>query len=202
MVTTRSSNARNKANGSNKAGKLKNESQDKQVGKHDNNMPQAKQTEKPETLENGIVYFLLRPRVNTPHPHDSSEIARTYLLLRPMSPTSRLGHGPINDAGASRLLVLPKKVLPRSGRDRFMAFVEKAHTSFEEVKRTFLMGEERETKTRGTSVVPAAVPAAEGIYVISRTPGGRECHFTYIITIPDTMGEVQTEMGVKERGAL
>ncbi|EXJ95749.1 hypothetical protein A1O1_00873 [Capronia coronata CBS 617.96] len=151
-------------------------------------------------LEKGIIYFFFRARVNVDDPQDVNDIARTYIVLRPLPLDAKLGDGPIGDQGNSRLLALPKKVLPRSGRDRFLAFVEKAKTSFSELKDSFLPGSDHVTKTQGTSHTPPATPLAEGVYAITST--GRESHLAYIITIPGELGEVQKEFGLQERGSF
>ncbi|KAK6220139.1 hypothetical protein QIS74_05641 [Colletotrichum tabaci] len=150
-------------------------------------------------LEKGIVYFFFRGRVNTEKTEDVDDIARSYIILRPMATDSKLGDGPIGDAGNTRLLALPKKVLPESGRDRFMAFVEKSGTSFKELKEQFLSGADNQTKA-GTSHSPAATPAGEGVYVITST--GRETHLAYMLTLPSDLGEVQRELGLKEKGSF
>ncbi|WQF80587.1 hypothetical protein CDEST_05601 [Colletotrichum destructivum] len=150
-------------------------------------------------LEKGIVYFFFRGRVNTEKTEDVDDIARSYIILRPMATDSKLGDGPIGDAGNTRLLALPKKVLPESGRDRFMAFVEKSGTSFKELKEQFLSGADNQTKA-GTSHSPAATPAGEGVYVITST--GRETHLAYMLTLPSDLGEVQKELGLKEKGSF
>ncbi|KAG9790873.1 hypothetical protein KCU88_g1222, partial [Aureobasidium melanogenum] len=162
-------------------------------GRDDNDVPSS-------ILEKGIIYFFFRARVNVDDPQDVNDIARTYIVMRPLPLDAKLGDGPIGDEGNCRLLALPKKVLPQSGRDRFMAFVEKAKTGFKELKESFMAGSEHETKTSGKSHVPPATPLAEGVYAITST--GRESHLAYIITIPSELGEVQKELGLHERGSF
>lgn len=151
-------------------------------------------------LEKGILYFFFRPRVNIDHPEEVDDIARTYIILRPMAADAGLGSGPIGDAGNSRVLAVPKKTLPQSGRERYMVFVNRTGTSFETLKNEFLEGEKRETKTRGTTTVPEAVPAAEGVYLL--TSNGRESHLAYAITRPKELGEVQQDLGLKKQGSF
>ena len=79
--------------------------------------------------------------------------------------------------------------------------MEKTHTSFKTLKDEFLASYDYETKTAGTRHTPAASPVAEGIYAITTT--GRESHLAYILTLPsDGLGEVQTEIGLKEKGSF
>ncbi len=151
-------------------------------------------------LEKGVVYFFFRGRVNTDEPKGLEDIARSYIILRPIPKDAQLGTGPIGDSSNSRLCVLPKKTLPQTGRDRWIAFVEKGGTSFDALKETFLASEEYETKTAGTRHKPAATPAGEGVYAITST--GRENHLAYMITLPENLGEVQNELGLKKQGSF
>ena len=151
-------------------------------------------------LEKGIIYFFVRGRVDVDNPTSVDDIARTYLLLRPIDKDAKLGEGSLDDAGNTRLLALPKKVLPQSGKDRFMIFVEKSAASFKTIKETFLAGSEYTTKTAGTRHTPAATPAGEGIYAITMT--GRESHLVYMLTLPEKLGEVQKEIGIKDKASF
>ena len=83
-------------------------------------------------LEKGIIYFFFRGRVGINEPSNVGDIARSYIILRPMPHGAKLGEGPIGDVGNVRMLSLPKKVLPISPKDRFMTFVEKANASLED----------------------------------------------------------------------
>ena len=151
-------------------------------------------------VEKGIIYFFFRSRVNVGSPSDVSDIARSYIVLRPIAQDAKLGHGPIGDAGNSRLILVPKKTLPQSGRDRWTAFVEKAGASFTDLKEQFLAGAEYTTKTAGQRHTPAASPVGEGIYAITKT--GRGSHLAYVLTVPEELGEVQREIGLKEKGSF
>lgn len=151
-------------------------------------------------LEKGIVYFFVRRRVDVDKPEEVGDIARTFIILRPIQPDAKLRDGPLPDAGNTRILVLPKKVLPASGRERFMAFIEKSGASYDEIKGQFLASSEYETKTKGTRHSPAATPIGEGVYAITTT--GRESHLVYMTTIPEKLGEVQKDLGVKEQGSF
>jgi hypothetical protein len=91
-------------------------------------------------------------------------------------------------------------VLPQSGRDRWTAFVEKSGASFERLKGEFLASSEYETKTAGTRHTPSATPIGEGVYAITST--GRDSHLVYLLTLPEELGEVQREMGLKEKGSF
>ncbi|KAI2464033.1 hypothetical protein F4781DRAFT_414541 [Annulohypoxylon bovei var. microspora] len=151
-------------------------------------------------LEKGIVYFFIRGRVDVDEPGSVDDIRRSYIVLRPLGKDARLGEGSIDDAGNSRLIAIPKKVLPSSGRDRWIAFVEKSHASFEALKDEFISGSDYITKTVGVRHTPAATPVGEGTYVITST--GRESHLVYMITLPEDLGEVQREIGLREKGSF
>ena len=149
-------------------------------------------------LEKGVIYFFFRGRVGINEPSDVNDIARSYIVLRPLPHGAKLGEGPIGDAGSNRMLALPKKVLPVSAKDRFMTFVEKTKISMDDIK-SQLSSSDYSTKTAGTRHTPAAAPIGEGIYAITQT--GRETHLAYILTIPSELGEVQQEVGLRQRGS-
>ncbi|KXJ87619.1 hypothetical protein Micbo1qcDRAFT_215458 [Microdochium bolleyi] len=151
-------------------------------------------------LEKGIIYFFFRGRVNIEEPKNVDEIQRSFMILRPMATDARLGEGPIGDAGNSRLIAVPKKVFPTSGKERWIAFVEKTDVSFSALRDEFLSGEDYMTKTAGARHTPAAQPAAEGVYAITTT--GRESHLAYMITLPSELGELQGDLGLKEKGSF
>lgn len=151
-------------------------------------------------LEKGIIYFFVRGRVDVDEPEGMEDIARTYILMRPVATDAKLGAGTLRDAGTTRLLVLPKKQLPRSGRERYMSFVDMAGASYDEIKGKFLASSERETKTKGTRHTPAATPVGEGVYAITTT--GRESHLAYAKTLPQELGEVQKKLGIKDKGSF
>lgn len=151
-------------------------------------------------LEKGIIYFFIRGRVNIDEPSSVDEIARSYIILRPIEKDAKLGSGPIGDAGNSRVCVIPKKTLPQSGRDRWIGFVEKTGASFQQLRDEFLASSDYMTKTAGARHAPAATPVGEGVYAITST--GRESHLAYLLTLPEKLGEVQREIGLKQRGSL
>jgi hypothetical protein len=94
---------------------------------------------------------------------------------------------------------VPKKVLPGSGKDRFLSFLEKTNVSFSDLKDSFGPSD-YETKTVGTRHIPAMTPVGEAVYAITTT--GRESHLAYILTIPEQISEVQKDIGLKERGSF
>jgi hypothetical protein len=151
-------------------------------------------------IEKGIIYFLTRGRVGIEDPDSVQDLQRTYFVLRPIPIGAKIGEGAIEDSEANRLFALPKKVLPKSGKDRFMAFVEKSQVSMKELKEEVFKETEYETKTLGTRVTPHISPIGEGVYAITET--GRSSHLVYMLTIPEKPEEVQEALGLREKGSF
>ena len=151
-------------------------------------------------LEKGIIYFFTRGRVGIEEPGSIQDLQRSYMVLRPIPKGGKLGEGAIQDENKARLVALPKKVFPTSGRDRFMVFVEKSGASMKTLKEEFFQGSEYETKTVGTRQTPPVTPVGEGVYALTIT--GRTSHLAYMLTIPKQPGEVQKDMGIKENGSF
>lgn len=99
-------------------------------------------------LEKGIIYFVFRARVNIDEPEGVEDVARSYIILRPLPLGAKLGEGPLEDTGDARLLVLPKKVLPRSKADRFLVFVEDPDGQIPDLRKDF-ESSEYATQTSG-----------------------------------------------------
>lgn len=100
-------------------------------------------------LEKGVIYFFFRSRVNVETPQGVEDVARSYIVLRPLPIGARLDKGPLQDDGNARLLVLPKKVLPTSSKDRFLVFVEKGKATIKDLKNAFLSSSDYATMTAG-----------------------------------------------------
>lgn len=163
--------------------------------------PNARDDKVPSSiLEKGIMYFIYRGRVNVESPDNVQDIARSYMVLRPLPHGAKLGDGTIGDEKNCRLIAIPKKVLPTSGKDRWIAFVEKSNASFKELKESFLTDDTYDTQTAGKRHTPAATPAAEGVYAVTTT--GRESHIAYILTLPEKLGDVQNDLGLRPRGSF
>jgi len=151
-------------------------------------------------LEKGIIYFFFRGRVNVEEPESVKDVARSYIVLRPIAMGAELNEETIEGSGKARLVILPKKTLPKKKHDRLVMFVGNPKASIEDLKNQFA-GTERETKTHGTSKIPAATPFAEGVYAFTSTAQGEESHLAYQITHP-TIGELQKDFGLKEKGSF
>ncbi|KAI9654595.1 MAG: hypothetical protein M1831_005356 [Alyxoria varia] len=153
-------------------------------------------------LEKGIFYFLSRGRVGTDTLESVQDIARSYLILRPLPANAKINPegGPLEDLENNRLLALPKKVLPQSGKDNFLTFVEKSGTTIHALKEEFMHGSSYDTKTTGVRHTPPVTPLGEGVYAITST--GRDSHLAYMLTVPSEPGEVQHGVGLKQQGSF
>ncbi|KAG5986413.1 hypothetical protein E4U43_005518 [Claviceps pusilla] len=173
-------------------------------------------THPPTVLEKGIFYFFIRARVNIDTPKKVDDVARSYLVLHPVPRDGRVDEedAPLASSATSRLIALPKKVLPGTAKDRFLAFVEKVEASPEELRDGLLRGEDYETKTAGRRHRPGAMPVGEGVYVLTGT--GRESHLSYVVTVSagergggkengkgsEEMGELLKALRLKDRGSF
>lgn len=150
-------------------------------------------------LEKGIIYFFFRGRVNIEDPKNVQDLQRSFFVLRPLPTGAKIGDGSIGDEKNCRLIAIPKKMLPLSGNDKWTAFVETANMTFKELKENFLKSNQYDTQT-GASTTPAATPVAEGVYAITST--GRESHLAYILTLPEKLGDIQNDLGLREKGSF
>ncbi|CAK7234302.1 hypothetical protein SBRCBS47491_008902 [Sporothrix bragantina] len=189
--------------------KKEEETESKADGKTDEKKDEKKEVGKgddaPSVLEKGNIYFFFRARVNIDEPHSLDDVARTYIILKPRGKEGKESKG----SGHCRLLALPKKVLPRTGRDRFMAFVLKADASYAELEKEFLTGSEPENQSNGNGSgngdakdqnerhYPAATAFGEGVYAIIGT--SRESHLAYVLSVPENLGAVQKQMGLTNK---
>ncbi|KAF3010731.1 hypothetical protein E8E13_006874 [Curvularia kusanoi] len=152
-------------------------------------------------LEKGVIYFFTRNRVSVDEAESVGDLQRTFFVLRPLPAGAKLGDGALQDGKNNRLFALPKKVFPKSHNDRFMAFVEKANATIQDLKDNFFQGSEYNTQTQGTRKNDPVTPVAEGVYLITRTEDATT-HLVYSTTIPSEIGEVQEDLGIKDQGSF
>jgi hypothetical protein len=81
-----------------------------------------------------------------------------------------------------------------------MGFVEKAKVPLKTIRESLMTPTTYETKTRGERTTPEARPYAEGVYALVKE--GRNSHLAYIITIPQQLGDVQSDFGIHGRGSF
>ncbi|SPO07408.1 uncharacterized protein DNG_10102 [Cephalotrichum gorgonifer] len=144
-------------------------------------------------LEKGLIYFFTRPRVSVSDPKSLEDIARSFFVLRPADAEKKP-----RDDGPCRLCIVPKKILPTTGRQRWIGFVDKANEPYYKAVGEDMAGSEYETKTLGQRHAPEAIAAGEGIYALTRSK--RATNLVYMLTEPKELGEVQRELGLKNRG--
>ena len=88
-----------------------------------------------------------------------------------------------------------KRLPDTDEHERNWGFVDLVAKSAKEV--TDALGEDHyDTKTRGKRVRPAARPAGEGVYVLTRT--GKTMHLAYALELPDKPGPVQKQLNIAE----
>ncbi|KAF2862973.1 hypothetical protein K470DRAFT_154592 [Piedraia hortae CBS 480.64] len=154
-------------------------------------------------MEKGIIYFFTRGRVGVEDPESTQDLQRSFFVLRPLAAGGKITDGAVQDVGNNRLFALPKKVWPKSGKDRFLTFVEKSGVSMDSLREEFFTGSDYDTKTVGTRHTPGASPLGEGVYSITWTGSGRATtHLAYMLTIPKELGEVQTDVGLAKHGSF
>lgn len=162
-----------------------------------------KEAQPSNILEKGIIYFFTRGRVGTDNPDSVQDLQRSFMVMRPLPAGAKLTDGAVQEMNNLRLLALPKKVWPKGGNDKFMSFVEQAGTTMAELKDSFFAGSEYSTKTTGTNHTPNVTLVGEGVYAFTNTGGGRGAsHLAYMLTVPSELGEVQQDIGIKEKGSF
>lgn len=125
------------------------------------------------------------------------------MVMRPLPAGAKLTDGAVQELKNLRLLALPKKVWPKGSQDKFMSFVEQAGTTMADLKDNFFSGSEYSTKTTGTNHTPNVTLVGEGVYAFTNTGGGRGAsHLAYMLTVPSELGEVQQDIGIKEKGSF
>lgn len=185
---------------------VKREEEDQNLGMMIDSVTEGQMYKKEETgafniLEKGNIYFFYRHRVSGVATHGIHDIARSFVVLRPASPetASDVKNNSLGFGATFRLLVFPKKVLPKHGGVKEMGFVEKAQITLKELQEAFITGFDYKTHTHGARTVPDAKLYAKGVYTITSTQHGS--YLAYIITEPKKLGTVQEEFGLHERGS-
>ncbi|MEV1288792.1 hypothetical protein [Micromonospora sp. NPDC049679] len=137
-----------------------------------------------ETLEDGDLYLLYRPRVEEQQVESLDDVQRLLVVLHPWSGRRLL-----------RLLVIGRKQLPEiEERERFWGFVDTVVERPEQLREA-LDGRTYGTRTRGERHQPAAQPVAEGAYVIARHDD--HSHLAYQLELPRRFGEAQQELNIE-----
>lgn len=144
-----------------------------------------------EILEEGDVFFLYRPDVNEHEPEGTGDVQRFFMALRPRG------------GRRTRLIVIGRKRLPDAeSHERNWGFVTLVTDDSAEIERE-LREEHYGTKTRGEQEQPAARPAGEGVYVVTRE-GSEETgqmHLAYELELPERPGAVQKAFKIAPKAA-
>jgi hypothetical protein len=140
-----------------------------------------------DVLERGDIYFVYRPKAETPSVEGFEDVQRFYMVLHPYG-KSRY-----------RLIVIGQKQLPelRSGREKNWGFVAKVSRAAGPI-RDELTCETYATKTRGQRVRPAGRPAGEGVYAI--VWHDNHTHLAYVLELPEQPGPPQEALNIAEEG--
>jgi hypothetical protein len=138
-------------------------------------------------LEQGSIYFLYRPKVQTGQVKGERDVERFYMVLSP------------EGKNIFREVIIGKKSLPAIGRkERNWAFVQAVAREAHELAEEF--GQvEYETRTRGEREAPAARPAGEGIYAIVRHDN--HTHLAYSLELPEQPSQVQRSFRIAPGGS-
>jgi hypothetical protein len=168
---------------------------------------ERKPANKAVILEAGVFAFFIRGRViglDEPS-HDVNsvdDIARSFIMLRPIARATETVKGVIANNHAARVLILPKKVLPSKGK-RFMTFVARANVSEDEIKGELFASFDYDTKTANSRYSPAARQVCEGVYALSSAPEGKTTHLIYEISQPATLNQFEEEtLGLQKGGSF
>ena len=141
-----------------------------------------------QVLERGDLYFFYRPKIEDQVARGPDDVSRLYLVMHPRRRRT------------FRLMIVGEKYLPAvgSGDRRAWAFVEKVGLRPEEVEDE-LDPHDDLTQTRGERHVPAARPAGEGVYALSKH--GDHTHLAYALELPQRPGDVQRALGIVDEGS-
>ena len=137
-----------------------------------------------ETLENGNIYFLYRPKVEHETVNSEQDIQRLHVVLSP--------HG----QQRYRLLTIGRNQLPdlAQKQPRDWGFVESVTDDAKSMEQG-LREEHYSTKTRGDRTQPAARPVGEGVYSLVRRE--RSTFLSYVLELPEPTGEAQDALQIE-----
>ncbi len=136
-----------------------------------------------DTLEQGSVTFLYRPRVEEQHASELRDVQRLLILLHPAQ------------HHFERLIAIGRKRLPRSAkRDRFWGFVDLVLAPHD--MSAALGAQVYGTKTRGLRHLPAAQPFAYGTYDL--TTHGSHAHLRWHVDRVEPRDPIAFEVDVED----
>jgi hypothetical protein len=139
-------------------------------------------------LERGHIFFFYRPRVNHETVEGPDDVQRLSIVLLPRR------------RRVVRRLILGRKRLPEpEAHERFWGFVDEVAERPDEIEDE-LDREQYQTATRGLRMQPAARPAGEGVYGITRHED--HTHLVHQLELPRRPGEVQRELNIEPEASF
>jgi hypothetical protein len=143
-------------------------------------------------IEQGDVFFIYRPKVDTEEVEDLKDVQRFYMITAP------------EDNTRYRLFLIGQKQLPEivegksTSEEKNWALNILTTSNPKDIQRELLPAEYT-TETRGKRRLAAAVPAGEGKYVIAKHDNHTE--FAYVLELPETPGPTQREFELKKEAS-
>ncbi|WIA33114.1 hypothetical protein OEZ86_006267 [Tetradesmus obliquus] len=144
------------------------------------------------TIEQGRIFFLYKPTVETEQVSGLRDVQRFFVLLQPQQPSG----------GSCRLIIIGKKKLPSPTKhERYFAFVEATAGTPKELTEG-LTASTYETKTRGQRKQGPARAAGEGSYVLAKGGSKGGVHLGYVLELPAEPGQAQKVLGIAQQGSF
>lgn len=138
-----------------------------------------------ETLEQGNIYFIYRPKVEQEEAEGLEDVQRLFLVLSP--------HG----KSTYRLIAIGQKQLPDldQKQSRRWGFVDSVKSSPKELEES-LRQQTYSTKTRGERSLPAARPVGEGVYSLVQRDE-RTTFLAYALELPNSPDQAQSDFKIE-----
>jgi hypothetical protein len=141
-----------------------------------------------QTLEEGDVFFLYRPKVDVARVNGLADVQRFFVVLKPRTKP------------VFRRMIIGRKRLPGlAEHGRTWAVVDLVTDDSEELEDEF-DPESYQTRTRGRRQRPPARPAGEGVYAVITHEG--HTHFAYALELPEKPGPAQAELNITTRASM
>src|SRR3954468_15624203 len=132
-------------------------------------------------LQGGSAYFFYRPKVE----NNPKEVQRFFFVLQPQNQNKY------------QLLIVGKKQLPPTEKDKYFLFLEAIKNNKEELL-SALNEKHYLTKTRGERTLPVSQCLGVGKYLLVRHHN--HTHFIYQLTLPAQFKEIQKEFNLQKEG--
>jgi len=154
-----------------------------------------------EVVENGLIYFFYRPKVDVKESHAWQDVQRLYFLLAPSTSLTdpRAGH----EKTKKRLFVMTSKRMPTSthAKSRHWAFVEAVSENMDDLHEILGM-HTYSTKTRGERTLQSCRVCGEGVYQLLKHDECNATSLAYKLEVPHTPEEPQKAFGITSEAAF